>query len=52
VAGYYESANELLIRLFLTGGLILMTYVIYGSISRAIVVARRQLKYRQAIERD
>lgn len=51
VAGYYESANELLVRLFLTGGLILITYVVYGSISRAIVVARRQLKYRQAIEK-
>jgi potassium efflux system protein len=51
VAGYYEGANELLTRLFITGGLILITYVVYGSISRAIVVARRQLKYRQAIEK-
>ena len=50
-AGYYESANELLRRLFMTGVLILMTYVIYGSIRRAIVVAQRQLKYRQALER-
>ena len=50
-AGYYESANALLRRLFLTGVLVLLTYVIYGSIGRAIVVAQRQLKYRQALEK-
>ena len=50
-AGYYESANALLRRLFLTGVLVLLTYVIYGSIRRAIVVAQRQLKYRQALEK-
>lgn len=50
-AGYYESAEELLTRMFLTGGLLLLTYVIYGAIRRAIVVAQRQLKYRQALEK-
>ncbi len=50
-AGYYESANQILTRLFLTGILVLLTYVIYGSIRRAIVVAQRQLKYRQALEK-
>ncbi|MEP3654492.1 MAG: mechanosensitive ion channel domain-containing protein [Litorimonas sp.] len=50
-AGYYESANEILSRLFITGVLVLLTYVIYGSIRRAIVVAQRQLKYRQALEK-
>ncbi len=50
-AGYYESANELLTRLFLTGVLVLLTYVVYGAIRRAIVVAQRQLKYRQALEK-
>ena len=50
-AGYYESANALLRRLFMTGVLVLLTYVIYGSIRRAIVVAQRQLKYRQALEK-
>lgn len=50
-AGYYESANELLLRILMTGALFLLTYVIYGSIRRAIVVAQRQLKYRQALEK-
>jgi potassium efflux system protein len=51
VAGYYESANQLNMRMFLTGALVLLTYVIYGAIRRAIVVAQRQIKYRQALER-
>lgn len=51
VAGYYESADKLLTRMFLTGVLILLTYVIYGAIHRAIVVVQRQLKYRQALEK-
>lgn len=50
-AGYYESADVLLWRMFLTGGLILLTYVIYGALRRAIVVAQRQIKYRQALEK-
>ncbi len=51
VSGYYESANELNMRMFLTGALVLLTYVVYGAIRRAIVVAQRQLKYRQALEK-
>jgi len=50
-AGYYESANELLVRLLLTGAVILLTYVVYGAVRRAIVVAQRQIKYRQALEK-
>jgi len=50
-AGYYESANQLLFRMLMTGALVLLTYVAYGAILRAIVVAQRQLKYRQALER-
>ncbi len=50
-AGYYESADELLTRMFLTGALILLTYVVYGAIRRAIVVIQRQLKYRQALQK-
>ena len=51
VTGYFESANAILSRLFATGVLVLLTYVIYGSIKRAILVAQRQLKYRQALEK-
>lgn len=51
LAGYYESANELMERIFLTGALTLLTYVVYGATRRAIVVAQRQLKYRQALEK-
>ena len=50
-AGYYESANQLLFRMLMTGVLVLLTYVAYGAIRRAIVVAQRQLKYRQALEK-
>lgn len=50
-AGYYESADQLLWRMFLSGGVILLAYVTYGAIRRAIVVAQRQIKYRQALEK-
>ena len=51
LTGYYESANALNFRMFMTAPLVLVTYVIHGAIRRAIVVAQRQLKYRQALER-
>jgi potassium efflux system protein len=51
ITGYYESAVELLSRVLITGWVVLLTYVIYGAIRRAIVVAQRQIKYRQAKER-
>jgi len=51
MTGYSESANALNLRMFLTAPLVLVTYVIHGAIRRAIVVAQRQLKYRQALER-
>ncbi|WP_409433076.1 mechanosensitive ion channel domain-containing protein [Litorimonas sp. RW-G-Af-16] len=50
-AGYLESAGALLERLFLSGVLLLIAYVAYGIVKRAITVAQRQIKYRQAIER-
>ncbi len=50
-AGWYESGRDLLWRIFLTGLILHFTYVIYGSIRRAITVAQRQIKYRQAVER-
>jgi len=50
-AGYFESAYALLQRLLMTGALVLLTYVSYGAIRRAILVAQRQLKYRQALEK-
>jgi len=49
--GYFESANKLLTRMFLTGVLIVLTYVVYGAIRRAIIVAQRQLKYLQAAKK-
>jgi len=51
ITGYSESANALNLRMFLTAPLVLVTYVVHGAIRRAIVVAQRQLKYRQALER-
>ena len=49
--GYYASAYELLYRAFLTGGILLLAYVVSGVIKRAITVAQRLIKYRQAMER-
>ena len=51
LTGYYESANALNVRMFITAPLVLVTYVVHGAVRRAIVVAQRQLKYRQALER-
>lgn len=50
-AGYYDTARELLSRLFFSGGLMMGTYVTYGLIRRTVVVAQRRLALRQAIER-
>ncbi len=51
LTGYYESANALNLRMFMTGPIVLFTYVAHGTIRRAIVVAQRQLKYREALGR-
>lgn len=50
-AGWYESADDILLRLFLSIWLFLSAYVVYGTIRRAITVSQRQIKYRQAVER-
>ena len=50
-AGYYDTANQLLSRLFLSGWLFLLTYVIFGLVSRTILVAQRRLGLQRAIER-
>lgn len=50
-AGWYESADDILVRLFTTLWVLLSTYVVYGTVRRAITVSQRQIKYRQAVER-
>lgn len=50
-AGWYESSDEILVRLFTTLWVLLATYVVYGTVRRVITVSQRQIKYRQAIER-
>ena len=50
-SGWYESAEDILLRLFSTLWLFLVTYIVYGTVRRAITVSQRQIKYRQAIER-
>lgn len=50
-AGYYETASELLGRLFISSLLLIGTYVVYGLTRRTIMVARRRLHLRQAVER-
>lgn len=50
-AGWYESADDILLRMFETLWVLLFSYVIYGTVRRAITVSQRQIKYRQAVER-
>lgn len=50
-AGWYESADDILLRLFMSLWVLLSAYVIYGTVRRAITVSQRQIKYRQAVER-
>ncbi len=49
--GYYDTASELLGRLFFSAWLFLLTYVVHGLIKRTILVAQRQIAFRQAIEK-
>jgi len=49
--GYYDTARELLSRMFFSAWLFLLTYVVHGLIKRTILVAQRQIAFRQAIEK-
>lgn len=49
--GYYDTASELLGRLFFSSWLFLLTYVVHGLIKRTVLVAQRQLAFRRAIEK-
>lgn len=51
ITGYYDTSHKILWRLFVSGWLLLLTYVVYGFIRRAVFVAQRRLALRQAIER-
>ncbi|MGB6318734.1 MAG: mechanosensitive ion channel domain-containing protein, partial [Litorimonas sp.] len=50
-AGWYASADDILLRMFETLWVLLFTYVLYGAVRRAITVSQRQIKYRQAVDR-
>lgn len=47
VSGYFATAQEVHVRLVLTTGLIILAYVIYGVISRSVLVMQRQLALEQ-----
>ena len=49
--GYYETAYQLLYRLFISGGLLVGTYIVYGLTRRTVVISKRRIALRQAIER-
>jgi potassium efflux system protein len=49
--GYYDTAREFLARLFYSGWLLLLTYVVYGLMRRTVVIAQRRLALKQAIEK-
>jgi len=51
MGGYYDTASELMRRVFLTLWLFVGTYVVHGVISRSILVGKRRLALSQAIER-
>ena len=46
--GYYETSTKILWRLFISGWLFLLSYVISGLIRRTVLVAQRRLALRQA----
>lgn len=50
-SGYYDTGREILARLFLSLGLMVLTYITHGLLRRTLVVAERRLKLRQAQER-
>ncbi|MGB0905936.1 MAG: mechanosensitive ion channel domain-containing protein [Maricaulaceae bacterium] len=50
-AGYYETTAELFYRFFISGCLLVGTYVAHGIVRRNIMVGKRRLSLRQAIER-
>jgi len=50
-SGYYDTARELLSRLFFSSGLVIATYVVYGVVRRTVLIAQRRLALRQAMER-
>lgn len=49
--GYYETTSQLLYRLFVSGWLLIGTYVVYGTTRRTVVVSKRRIALKQAIER-
>jgi len=49
--GYYETTSELLYRLFVSGWLLVASYVVYGTTRRTVVVSKRRLALEQAVER-
>ena len=49
--GYYDTARVLLSRLFLTAGITLATYALYGLLRRSLLVAQRRISLRQAQEK-
>ena len=50
-AGYYDTARELLSRLFISAGLVVATYITFGLIRRTVLIAQRKLALREHIER-
>ena len=49
--GYLETASELMYRVFISGWLFVGAYVVHGVIRRSIMIGKRRLSLRQAIER-
>lgn len=49
--GYFDTANELLHRLFYSAQLIVITAVIYGTARRFLAIAQRRVALQQAVER-
>ena len=50
-SGYYDTSTKFLWRLFVSGWLVLLTYVLYGFIHRTVLVAQRRLALREAVSK-
>ncbi len=49
--GYFDTANELLYRVFISSQIVILTTVMYGLTRRTVSVAQRRVALQQAIER-
>ena len=51
MGGYFSTADELLDRVFSTGWIAVLTFVVFGVLRRTVNIAHRRLSLKQALEK-